>query len=447
MAPTDAATLYGAPIQENTTAASYPSIRSEWFAGSNNFPAQRAHLRSLQRRLVRDLFPLRHDDPLLLARDLRVRPEARRAVSRRIAGGQPGRAPLARWRRVAERRRVRQRQQKPNVSRAASRHLQGYGYKFDSTALQVTHDPTESGLAAVPGSGNASTFASGATTSGRSRSGARRARCRRSPAWNSVINAAGQLALTNITSAGTRFTIKLSAAALPIGVWKKIDHDLHLRHERVLPLVRQRRRSARGSWRRRRRPRAGRRTSGTVSIGPGVVNGLTFDMTTGAAAPSRPTRRSAARIRPTTARRSRSGRSGRTIGKTAAASRRSARSASAPITPPAAWTGDWRLLRQRPSGNITTERVVEQHVGRAPHDRDRCRARSRQPGRRRSASRDGRQRVQPEGRRHQRLARLPAAGRRRRDDGDRAAGGPELEFRCSTARAIVTRSRRSPGWS
>jgi hypothetical protein len=93
---------------------------------------------------------------------------------------------------------------------------------------------------------------------------------------------------------------------------------------------------------------------GTVSIGTGrhEQSHLRYRRLARLHHPGRPAVRRRESVRPT-ARAQR-----RTIGKTAAASRRSARSASAPITPPAAWTGDWRLLRQRPSGNITTERVL-----------------------------------------------------------------------------------------
>jgi hypothetical protein len=164
MAPTEAATLYRAPIQENSAAASYPSIRSEWFAGSNNFPR---NVRTFDRcnggwfgicflfgttthYYWRGTFAFvpKLDAPFT------SQPALAFAERRWLDG--------AEWPNAGE---SGSGNQKPNVSRAASRHLQGYGYKFDSTALQVTHDPVESGLAATSsGSGNAFIFACGAMT-------------------------------------------------------------------------------------------------------------------------------------------------------------------------------------------------------------------------------------------------------------------------------------------
>jgi hypothetical protein len=151
MAPTDAATLYGAPIQENTTAASYPSIRSEWFAGSNNFPR---NVRTFDRcnggwfgicflfgttthYYWRGTFAF---VPKLDAPFVTGIPATNLAERRWLDG--------AEWPNSGE---VGTGNMTPNSCRAASRHLQGYGYKFDSTALQVQHIPTESGLAAVKG--------------------------------------------------------------------------------------------------------------------------------------------------------------------------------------------------------------------------------------------------------------------------------------------------------
>jgi hypothetical protein len=110
MAPTDAATLYGAPIQENTTAASYPSIRSEWFAGSNNFPRNVRTFDRCNGGWFGICFLFGTTTHYYWRGTFAFVPEARRALRHRDCRRQPGRAPLARWRRVAEFGRSRHRQ-------------------------------------------------------------------------------------------------------------------------------------------------------------------------------------------------------------------------------------------------------------------------------------------------------------------------------------------------
>jgi len=228
MAPTVAATTYSAPIQEQTAEMVAPCIRSEWFTTGNNFPRDQktfercnggwfgicflfgTRINFYWRGKFAWMPKLETTAPTGAVKS--VMPQRRYIDGAEMAasgtGGEGGSGNMA-----------------DIVSRAASRHLQGFGYWADQVVLERVHVFNE----ATPGHAQDS--------QGWDRFYFRlkkyptaKTRIFRTSGTVSALSgieigvlANGQLVLTNIDSAGTETTFATMTTPIPLHQWTKLD--------------------------------------------------------------------------------------------------------------------------------------------------------------------------------------------------------------------------------
>lgn len=146
--PTEAAVTYSAPIQEESTAMTAPCIRSEWFTTGNNFPRNERTFERCTGGWFGICFLFGSRTKFYWRGQFKFVPTV------------TAEAPVGSVKRAMAKRRWVDGAEMPvlgeggsgnagaHVSRAASRHLQGFGYTFDQSTNERTHTPIESGGAA-----------------------------------------------------------------------------------------------------------------------------------------------------------------------------------------------------------------------------------------------------------------------------------------------------------
>lgn len=223
--PTQAAITYSAPIQEETTPMTAPCIRSEWFTTGNNFPRDQRTFQRCNGGWFGICFLFGTRINFYWRGEFKFAPKIDPTIA--PTGGTKVAMALGRWADGAELPLSGENgsgNAGPRACRAASRHLQGYGYNLDGVDEERVHTFNESN-AALP------------TTSG----GWERLYIRvwRYPSaktgfWKTSgsggqggievgMNSSGQLLITNIDAGGGQTLLATLATAVPIGVWVKLD--------------------------------------------------------------------------------------------------------------------------------------------------------------------------------------------------------------------------------